>query len=115
MHMPGRASSACSVVDAGSGAIQCLPRRISIARRSRSACGIINEVRGRCQCARGASVKHGVASRAGHAALFDRGGGLIYDSDLDITWLKDGNYAQTSGYTNPAVAGDVVCGRRSHS
>ena len=27
-------------------------------------------------------------------------GGLIYDSDLDITWLKDGNYAQTSGYTN---------------
>ena len=50
----------------------------------------------------------------GHATLFDRGGGLIYDSDLDIIWLKNGNHAQTSGYTNPAVAGVVVCGRRSH-
>lgn len=32
------------------------------------------------------------------AALFDRGGGLVYDSDLDITWLADANYAKTSGY-----------------
>ena len=30
--------------------------------------------------------------------LLDRGGGLIYDSDRDITWLADANYAQTSGY-----------------
>ena len=32
------------------------------------------------------------------AALFDRGGGLIYDDVLDITWLQDANYAQTSGF-----------------
>jgi hypothetical protein len=33
-----------------------------------------------------------------HAALFDRGGGLIYDDTLNITWLSDANYAATSGY-----------------
>jgi len=27
-----------------------------------------------------------------NAALFDRGNGLIYDDDLDITWLQNGNY-----------------------
>jgi|MudIll2142460700_1097286.scaffolds.fasta_scaffold50600_1 hypothetical protein len=32
------------------------------------------------------------------AELIDRGGGLIYDTDLDITWLQDANYAMTSGY-----------------
>ena len=32
------------------------------------------------------------------AALYDRGSGLIYDDVLDITWLQDANYAQTSGY-----------------
>jgi hypothetical protein len=32
------------------------------------------------------------------ALLIDRGGGLIYDTGLDITWLQDANYAQTSGY-----------------
>ena len=32
------------------------------------------------------------------AALIDRDGGLIYDTYLDITWLQDANYAQTSGY-----------------
>jgi len=30
--------------------------------------------------------------------LIDRGGGLIYDDVLDITWLQDANYAMTSGY-----------------
>lgn len=29
--------------------------------------------------------------------LFDRGGGLIYDDVLDVTWLQDANFAQTSG------------------
>jgi len=29
--------------------------------------------------------------------LFDRGGGLVYDNVLDITWLQDANYAITSG------------------
>jgi hypothetical protein len=31
-------------------------------------------------------------------ALQDRGGGLIYDTDRNITWLADANYAKTSGY-----------------
>lgn len=33
-----------------------------------------------------------------HAALFDRGNGLIYDSTQDLTWLQDANYASTSGH-----------------
>lgn len=32
------------------------------------------------------------------AALVNRGGGLIYDDVLNVTWLQDANYAQTSGY-----------------
>ena len=32
------------------------------------------------------------------AKLIDRGGGLIYDTDLDITWLYDVNYVNTTGY-----------------
>lgn len=30
--------------------------------------------------------------------LIDRGNGLIYDPDLDATWIMDANYAMTSGY-----------------
>lgn len=37
-------------------------------------------------------------SGTAQATLYDRGGGLIYDSDLNVTWLKDANYAQSSGY-----------------
>ena len=37
-------------------------------------------------------------STAGWASLFDRGRGLVYDDDIDVTWLQDGNYARTSGY-----------------
>jgi hypothetical protein len=33
-----------------------------------------------------------------NADLIDRGGGLIYDTDLNVTWLQDANYAKTSGY-----------------
>ena len=36
----------------------------------------------------------------GSAELIDRGGGLIYDDILNITWLHDFNYAFTSNYTN---------------
>jgi hypothetical protein len=31
------------------------------------------------------------------AALIDRGGGLIYDDVLNITWLQDANYAMSNG------------------
>ena len=39
-----------------------------------------------------------LASGAAQATLHDRGGGLIYDDVLKITWLKDANYAKTSGH-----------------
>ena len=32
------------------------------------------------------------------AALIDRGGGLLYDNTLNITWLQDANYAKTSNH-----------------
>jgi hypothetical protein len=37
-------------------------------------------------------------SGTAQAALLDRGGGMIYDDVLNITWLQDANYAKTSGY-----------------
>ncbi|NOQ13748.1 MAG: hypothetical protein GQ583_04610 [Methyloprofundus sp.] len=37
-------------------------------------------------------------SGTAEAALIDRGGGMIYDNVLDITWLQDANYVVTSGY-----------------
>lgn len=39
-----------------------------------------------------------LASGAGHAALEDRGGGLLYDTVLNVTWLQDASYAKNSGY-----------------
>jgi hypothetical protein len=39
-----------------------------------------------------------VLSGTAQATLIDRGGGLIYDTVLNITWLQDANYAMTSGY-----------------
>lgn len=42
-------------------------------------------------------------SGAAQATLLDRGGGLIYDTDLNVTWLADANYAQTSGYDSNGV------------
>ena len=47
-------------------------------------------------------VASGVSSVA-NAALVDRGGGLIYDTDFNITWLADANYAQTSGFDADGV------------
>ena len=33
-----------------------------------------------------------------HAILIDRGGGMIYSTDMNVTWLQDARYARTSGY-----------------
>lgn len=33
-----------------------------------------------------------------NAALYDRGGGLIYDSTLNVTWLQDASYGAGSSY-----------------
>ena len=38
-----------------------------------------------------------------NAMLYDRGGGLIYDDVLDITWMQDANYAMTSGYDSDGL------------
>jgi hypothetical protein len=43
-----------------------------------------------------------VSSNAG-AALIDRGGGLIYDTDRNITWLADAAYARTSGFDDDGL------------
>ncbi|MGR8930686.1 MAG: hypothetical protein ACU836_08590 [Gammaproteobacteria bacterium] len=40
-----------------------------------------------------------LATSIAQASLVDRGGGLIYDDVLNVTWLQDANYAQTSGYS----------------
>jgi hypothetical protein len=37
-------------------------------------------------------------SGVSQASLIDRGAGMIYDDVLDVTWLQDANYAQTSGF-----------------
>lgn len=39
-----------------------------------------------------------LSSGAVQAALVDRGGGLLYDTLLNVTWLQDANYAKTSGF-----------------
>jgi len=40
-----------------------------------------------------------VLSTSANAALLERLGGLAYyDTEADLTWLADANYAQTSGY-----------------
>lgn len=43
----------------------------------------------------GAACLSGLCVGPTHAALIDRGGGLIYDTVLHITWLADMNYART--------------------
>jgi hypothetical protein len=40
---------------------------------------------------------------AAQAALIDRGGGMIYDTTRNLTWLADMNYARTSGHTGTGV------------
>lgn len=47
-------------------------------------------------------------SSPAHAALYDRGNGMIYDSSQNITWLQDANYANTSGYTTTNFAGRMT-------
>jgi len=37
---------------------------------------------------------------ASQATLIDRGGGLIYDDVLNVTWLQDAGYVESSGYAS---------------
>ncbi|MEI7465298.1 MAG: hypothetical protein WCJ87_08130 [Burkholderiales bacterium] len=41
-----------------------------------------------------------LGSSSANAVLVNRGGGMLYDTVLNVTWLQDGNYAATSGYCN---------------
>lgn len=43
------------------------------------------------------------SANLGNATLWDRGGGLIYDDVLNVTWLQDANYAKTSGYDDDGL------------
>ena len=44
-----------------------------------------------------------VVTTSSNAALIDRGGGMIYDEDRNITWLADAKYAMTSGYDSDGL------------
>jgi hypothetical protein len=45
-------------------------------------------------------------SGAAQAALVNRGGGMIFDTTRNITWLADMNHANTSGHTGTGVNAD---------
>lgn len=53
-----------------------------------------------------------LSSGVAQAALFDRGGGLIYDDVLNVTWLSDANYGAGSTYDdNENGGGTIIDGR----
>ncbi|MGH8551126.1 MAG: DUF1566 domain-containing protein [Methylococcales bacterium] len=45
-------------------------------------------------------------SSATNAQLVDRDGGMIYDTDQDLTWLKDANYSRTQYIRSGGLRGD---------
>jgi hypothetical protein len=48
-------------------------------------------------------------STVASAALLSRAGGtMLYDTELDITWLADANYFQTQATANPALVNDII-------
>ena len=47
-----------------------------------------------------------LACRPASAELIDRGNGLIYDTDQNLTWLKDANYAATQYFRSGGRRGD---------
>jgi hypothetical protein len=49
-----------------------------------------------------------LVSGAAQAALVDRGGGMIYDTDRNITWLANANLFQDQAAANPNAAADVI-------
>lgn len=55
-------------------------------------------------CAIGACIV--ASSGAAQAALIDRGGGLIYDTDLNVTWLANANLASSETFGVTGIWGD---------
>lgn len=49
-----------------------------------------------------------IASSGAEAALFNRGGGMIYDSTQNITWTADANLFQTQAASNPGLVYDII-------
>jgi hypothetical protein len=45
-----------------------------------------------------ALISTALGTGAANATLIDRGGGLIYDSSLNVTWMQDAQYSVTSGF-----------------
>ena len=57
-------------------------------------------------------VLYSLVSTSANAALLNRGNGLIYDTDLDITWLQDfqlggfaGTWEEANGWAQSLVFG----------
>ena len=48
-----------------------------------------------------------VLTFSANAALYDRGGGMIYDDTKGITWLQDANYAATQFTATNGLKGDA--------
>ena len=44
-----------------------------------------------------------VVATSSQAGLINRGNGLIYDDVLDVTWMQDANYMQTSGFDSDGL------------
>ncbi|MCC6544648.1 MAG: hypothetical protein IT392_09125 [Nitrospirae bacterium] len=42
-------------------------------------------------------------SVSAHTTLMDMGDGTIYDTDIQLSWLQDANYAKTSGYDDDGL------------
>ncbi len=53
------------------------------------------------------SLAVGLSSAFSHSALHYRGGGMIYDDVLDVTWLEDARYAVTQGVPCSLCTTDV--------
>jgi len=47
-----------------------------------------------------------ITATTASATLIDRGGGLIYDTVLDVTWLQDANYGAGAAFDNGADTTD---------
>jgi hypothetical protein len=47
-----------------------------------------------------------ISTASAQATLVNRGGGMVYDTELNITWLQDWNLAKTTGYTAPGAGAD---------
>lgn len=55
-----------------------------------------------------ASIMLSLTSFTSQAALIDRGNGMIYDSDLNITWAADANLFKTQAASDPGLVSNLI-------